>query len=68
MGSADERDALRDAEARMRQVTAEIELLRYAPAHSSDLGRKIDEAAELMERIGSRVATSSRSCTKRAGK
>ena len=42
-----------EAEARLLQLTEEIDQLRI------DLGRKIDEAAELMQRVSSLHATSS---------
>jgi hypothetical protein len=62
MGNWDEREALRDAEARVRQLTGEIELLR------AELNRKIDEAADLMQRVTSTGKTSSHPQTRRAGK
>jgi hypothetical protein len=43
----EQREALRAAEARFRQLSAEIELLR------AELNRKIDEAVDLMKRISS---------------
>jgi hypothetical protein len=62
VASWDEIEALRDAEVRLRQLTGEIELLRV------ELNRKIDEAADMLQRISSLGATSSDPRTQRAGK
>jgi hypothetical protein len=62
MGDSDDRDALRTAERRVRELTAQIELLRL------ELNRKIDEAADLMSRIRSAGGSSSNSRPRRAEK
>jgi hypothetical protein len=54
MDDSDDRDAVRAAERRLRQLSSEIELLR------AELNRKIDEAAELMSRISSSSGSSSK--------
>jgi hypothetical protein len=61
VGNWEEREAVRDAETRLRQLTGEIELLR------AEMNRKIDEAADLMRRINSLGGTSSRPRTRGAG-
>jgi hypothetical protein len=53
MDDSDDRDAVRTAERRLRQLADEIELLRL------ELNRKIDEAAYLMSRIRSPGGSSS---------
>jgi hypothetical protein len=60
MIDSDDRDAVRTAERRLRQLTTEIEVLRL------ELNRKIDEAADLTVRINSQ-GSSSNPRTRRAG-
>ena len=59
MAEENEPGTRHEAEARLLQLAEEIQQLTGAPERSPDLGPKIDEAAELMQRISSLDTNSS---------